>query len=147
MGCLFVLVSLVTPRIVLFCMWIFTDYLARAYGSWFWPTLGFFFLPTTTIAYAVAQNELSTATGAITAAGVVVIGLGLVIDLGLIGGARKGRGWWGNRRDGNIARRPRPFSAHRDEEHAMPALTPADTDLAAARRSGRGPADPAGRRA
>ena len=28
MGCLFVLVSLVTPRIVLFCMWIFTDYLA-----------------------------------------------------------------------------------------------------------------------
>ncbi len=97
MGCLFVLVSLVTPRIVLFCMWIFGDYLARAYGSWFWPTLGFFFLPTTTIAYAVAQNALSTATGAITASGVVVIGLGLVIDLGLIGGARRGRGWWGNR--------------------------------------------------
>ena len=98
MGCLFVLVSLVTPRIVLFCMWIFTDYLATSYGSWFWPTLGFFFLPTTTIAYAVAQNELSTATGAITAAGAIVIGLGLVIDLGLIGGARKGRGWWGSGR-------------------------------------------------
>ena len=96
MGCLVVILSLITPRFVMLILW-FTGYLADAYGSWFWPTLGFIFLPTTTIAYAVAQNALSTATGAITASGVVVIGLGLVIDLGLIGGARRGRGWWGNR--------------------------------------------------
>jgi len=95
MGCLFVIFSLITPRLVLFILWIFTDYLSRAYGSWFWPTLGFFFLPTTTLAYAVAKDSLSTATGSITAGGVVVIVLGVVIDLGLLGGARKGRGWWG----------------------------------------------------
>ena len=95
MGCLFVIFSLITPRLVLFILWIFTDYLSLAYRSWFWPTLGFFVLPTTTLAYAVAKNELSTASGGITAAGVLVIVLGVVIDLGLLGGARKGRGRWG----------------------------------------------------
>jgi hypothetical protein len=91
MGCLFALFSLITPRLVLFLMWLFTDYLALAYGSWFWPTLGFFVAPTTTIAYAVARQDLSTAGGAITAAGVVVIVIGVVIDLGLLGGSARSR--------------------------------------------------------
>jgi hypothetical protein len=92
MGCLFVIFSLITPRFVVFVLWIFTDYLQRAYGSWFWPTLGFFIAPTTTIAYAVARNDLSTATGGITAAGTIVIVVGVLIDVGLIGGnARKRR--------------------------------------------------------
>jgi hypothetical protein len=52
MGCLFAILALITPRFVVFVMWIFTDYLATAYGSWFWPTLGFFIAPTTTLAYA-----------------------------------------------------------------------------------------------
>lgn len=91
MGCLLILFTLITPRFVIVVMWIFTDYLAAAYGSWLWPTLGFFALPTTTIAYAVARNDLSTATGEIQAAGVVVIVLGVVIDLGLLGGGARSR--------------------------------------------------------
>ncbi len=91
MGCLFALFSLITPRFVLVILWIFTNYLATAYGSWFWPTVGFFVMPTTTIAYAVAKNDLSTATGAITAAGVVVIVVGVVVDLGLLGGSARSR--------------------------------------------------------
>jgi hypothetical protein len=92
MGCLFVIFSLITPRFVVFVLWIFTNYLQRAYGSWFWPTLGFFVAPTTTIAYAVARNDLSTATGGITAAGTLVIVVGVLIDVGLLGGnARKRR--------------------------------------------------------
>jgi hypothetical protein len=72
-------------------LWLFTDYLATAYGSWFWATLGFFVMPTTTIAYAVARNDLSSNDGAIQAAGVVVIVLGVLIDVGLLGsGARSG---------------------------------------------------------
>jgi hypothetical protein len=39
MGCLFVLFSLITPRFVLVILWLFTDYLATAFGSWFWPTV------------------------------------------------------------------------------------------------------------
>ena len=85
MGCLFVLLTLLTPRFFVLILWLFTDYLSTAYGSWFWPTLGFFFMPTTTIAYAVADNDLSTVTGGITAGGVVVIVIGVVIDLGLLG--------------------------------------------------------------
>jgi hypothetical protein len=91
MGCLFVLFTLITPRVVLVLMWIFTDYLAAAYGSWFWPTLGFFVMPTTTIAYAVARNDLSNPFGAIQASGVIVIVLGVLIDVGLLGGGARSR--------------------------------------------------------
>jgi hypothetical protein len=93
MGCLVVLLSLITPRFVVLILWIFTDYLTAAYGSWFWPTLGFFVAPTTTIAYAVARNDLSTATGGITAAGTLVIVVGVLIDIGLIGGNARRRRW------------------------------------------------------
>ncbi len=92
MGCLVAIFSLITPRFVLLMMWIFSDYLGAAFGSWFWPVAGFFVMPTTTIAYAVARNDLSTASGAITASGTLVIVIGVLVDLGLIGGgARAGR--------------------------------------------------------
>ena len=91
MGCLFVIFSLITPRFVVLVLWIFTNYLESAYGSWFWPTLGFFVAPTTTIAYAVARNDLSTVTGGITAAGTLVIVVGVSIDVGLIGGNARRR--------------------------------------------------------
>jgi hypothetical protein len=94
MGCLVLLFSAVTPRVVLLFMWLFTDYLAVAYGSWFWPTLGFFVLPTTTIGFAIAENEFSTRSGSITATGVIVIVLAVALDLGLLGGSsrfRRGR--------------------------------------------------------
>jgi hypothetical protein len=91
MGCLFAVFALITPRLVVFVLWIFTHYLATAYGSWFWPTLGFFVAPTTTLAYAVARNDLSTASGSITAAGTLVIVIGVLLDIGLIGGGARGR--------------------------------------------------------
>jgi hypothetical protein len=91
MGCLFAIFALITPRFVVFVLWLFTHYLATAYGSWFWPTLGFFVAPTTTLAYAVARNDLSTASGSITAAGTLVIVVGVLIDVGLIGGGARGR--------------------------------------------------------
>ena len=91
MGCLFALMALITPRFVVFVLWLFTHYLATAYGGWFWPTLGFFVAPTTTLAYAVARNDLSTASGSITAAGTLVIVVGVLIDIGLIGGGARGR--------------------------------------------------------
>jgi hypothetical protein len=92
MGCLVVLVSLITPRFVMLVLWLFTDYLARAFGSWFWPTLGFFFLPTTTIAYAIAQNAFTTAGGSLRAGGILIIILGVLVDFGLLGGGSRGRG-------------------------------------------------------
>ena len=45
MGCLAVLFALISPRLALFFIWIFSNLLSRAFDSWFVPLLGFFLLP------------------------------------------------------------------------------------------------------
>jgi hypothetical protein len=52
-GCFVALLSLISPRLALFAIWIFSDLLSRAFDSWVVPLLGFFLLPWTTLAYAV----------------------------------------------------------------------------------------------
>jgi hypothetical protein len=52
MGCLLALLALISPRLVLFLLWIFSDVLSRAYDSWIVPLLGFFLLPWTTLTFA-----------------------------------------------------------------------------------------------
>ncbi|HXF73889.1 MAG TPA: hypothetical protein VNO79_14925 [Actinomycetota bacterium] len=91
MGCLVALLGLVAPRFVLALLWLFTDYLDRAFESGLWPLLGFFLLPTTTLAYAFARNSFTAPDGGLEALGVIVIVLGVLADLGLLGNA-KGRG-------------------------------------------------------
>jgi hypothetical protein len=92
MGCLVVLLAVLTPRFVMVVLWLFTDYLTRGFDSGWWALLGFLFLPTTTIGYAVAHNEFSAAGGGLEAAGVLVIVIGVAIDLGLLGGSGRGLG-------------------------------------------------------
>jgi len=92
MGCLLVLVALVTPRFVMVFLWLFSDYLNQAFTSGWWGVLGFFFLPTTSISYAIAKNEFTAAGGGIEAAGIIVIVIGVAVDLGLIGGSGRGLG-------------------------------------------------------
>jgi hypothetical protein len=65
-------------------LWLFSDYLSQAYGTWVWPLLGFFFLPTTTLAYAVAENRYDGLRGI----GVVLVVLGALVDVGALGGGR-----------------------------------------------------------
>ncbi len=52
MGCLVALFALISPRLALFVLWVFSDVLSRAYDDWIVPVLGFFLLPWTTLAYA-----------------------------------------------------------------------------------------------
>jgi hypothetical protein len=52
MGCLLALLALISPRLVLFLLWISGNLLSRAFDSWVVPLLGFFLLPWTTLAYA-----------------------------------------------------------------------------------------------
>jgi hypothetical protein len=52
MPCLVVLLALISPRLALFCLWLFSDVLGDAYDSWIVPLIGFFVLPWTTLAYA-----------------------------------------------------------------------------------------------
>ncbi len=89
MCCVLILLAFFTPRIVLFVLWLFTNYLSRAYDGFVLPFLGFLFLPATTLAYAIAQNEL----GGVNGLGLVAVLVGLAIDIGLLGGgARQRRG-------------------------------------------------------
>jgi hypothetical protein len=84
MGCLVLLLAVAVPRFVMVVLWIFSDYLSRAYGTWIWPLIGFFVLPTTTLAYAIAQNSFAGSRGT----GAVLVAIGLFVDLGLVGGGR-----------------------------------------------------------
>jgi hypothetical protein len=84
MGCFGFFLGLAMPRLVMIVLWIFTDYLGRAYDTVIVPLLGFFLLPTTTLTYAVAQNE----TGGVQGWGVVLVIVGVALDLGLWGGGR-----------------------------------------------------------
>ena len=87
MCCLLVLLAFFTPRIVLFLLFLFSNYLTRALDTWLWPTLGFFFLPATTIGYAIAQNEF----GGLNGLGIVAVVIGLAVDVGLLGGGARQR--------------------------------------------------------
>jgi hypothetical protein len=50
--CLLALIALISPRLALLLVWIFSDLLSRAFSSWVIPFFGFFLLPWTTLAYA-----------------------------------------------------------------------------------------------
>ena len=87
MCCILVLLALVGPRVVLVLLWLLTNYLSRAFDTFLWPLLGFLFLPWTTIAYAIAQNEF----GGLNGLGIIVLALGFLVDIGAIGGGVRGR--------------------------------------------------------
>jgi len=53
MPCLIALFALISPRLAIVFVAIFSDILSRAYDSWLLPLIGFFLLPWTTLAYAV----------------------------------------------------------------------------------------------
>ena len=56
MGCFFVLIALLSPRLALGLMWILTPWVDRAFGPLIWPILGILFLPLTTLFYVILWN-------------------------------------------------------------------------------------------
>ena len=79
--------ALTAPRLTLFLVVVFTNYIGRAYQSMLWPLLGFFLMPLTTLAYAWAINSHGKVDGGYLAVVVVAV----LIDLGIIGGSAKNR--------------------------------------------------------
>lgn len=84
MGCLVAALILLTPRFVMVVLWLFTNYLSRAYGGFLVPLLGFFILPTTTLAYAIAKNQ----SGGVRGWGLLVVIVAALLDLGIWGQGR-----------------------------------------------------------
>lgn len=77
MGCLVFVLALVLPRLTLFLIWLFSGWIGAAFrGSWFWPILGFFFMPYTTLAYIGG-----TLGGGIGPAWMVLIIIAVIVDI------------------------------------------------------------------
>mgnify|MGYP003700696177 CR=1 FL=1 len=82
MPCLLALLALLTPRVVIVLLVIFSDWIGGAYNTVLWPLLGFFFMPLTTLAYALAIHQQGSVSGIY----LVLVVIAVLIDLGSIGG-------------------------------------------------------------
>jgi hypothetical protein len=77
MGCLFILVTMLSPRLGIIILWAFTNYVNVVFNTWLWPLLGIVFLPWTTLIYILVAAPV----GGITFWGWLMVGLGLISDL------------------------------------------------------------------
>jgi hypothetical protein len=76
--------GLFLPRLVIALLAIFTSYLS-VFDSFLWPLLGFFFLPTTTLAWAWAMH---TPRHGVSGFNLIIVVLAVCVDIGIIGGGR-----------------------------------------------------------
>jgi hypothetical protein len=87
MPCLFAVLALLFPRIAIAVLYFFTTFFQGVYESVLIPLLGFIFLPLSLLAYTwLTKNGYP-----VDAFFLVVMFVALVIDLGLVGGAGRGR--------------------------------------------------------
>lgn len=77
MGCFIFLMALIGPRVALFFVWVFTEFVDRAFDDWIVPALGFVFLPWTTLIYALAY----TPGGGVSGLGWFFVAMGLLADV------------------------------------------------------------------
>src|SRR5438132_13355836 len=82
MCCVVALLAFLGPRLAIFLLWLFTTYTTRAFDNFLLPFLGFLFLPCTTIALPLPQNEFGGPSGI----GLGLIALGLLAGSGRLGG-------------------------------------------------------------
>jgi len=82
MPCLLLILVLAFPRIMLLLMFLFSNYLTRAYHGLILPLLGFIFVPLTTLAYAWMVNTGQPIAGV----NLLILLIAIVIDLGGLGG-------------------------------------------------------------
>lgn len=56
LGCLVILGAVLIPRLLLFIYWITGSFSkADAWDTWWWPLLGFFFMPATTLVFGLCH--------------------------------------------------------------------------------------------
>jgi hypothetical protein len=87
MGCLLAVFAGIFPRLGLFLVWVFTNEVDRAYDTFLIPLLGLFFLPLTTLVYALAWAP----GGGVDGFDWFWVVLAFVFDLGAYGGGARAR--------------------------------------------------------
>ena len=88
MPCLAVVLAIISPRLALVVVALFSDILSRAFDSWVLPLIGFFILPWTTLAYGIMWD---IGTHKVSGFEWFVVGLAFLADLGSYGGTARGR--------------------------------------------------------
>jgi hypothetical protein len=89
MGCLVLLLTLLSPRLGLIYLWLSGNLLSRAFDDAIVPILGFFLLPWTTLAYAVMWTA---GTNEVTGIEWAFVALAFLTDIGSGAGGAKRRG-------------------------------------------------------
>lgn len=85
MGCVLVFIGLAVPRVLMFFIWLLTDWFARGFETRVWPILGFIFLPYTTLAYLAAMLNNNHALSGLW---LVLFIFAILVDIGNWGGSR-----------------------------------------------------------
>lgn len=88
MPCLVLLLAFIGPRVALVGMALFSNVLSRSMDGILLPLIGFFLLPWTTLAYAFTWN---LGTNEVAGFEWIVVGFAFLVDIGVVGGARRGR--------------------------------------------------------
>ena len=86
-GCLLALASMLSPRLAIILVWIFSDRMAIAFSSFWIAFIGFLVLPWTTLAWAVAYAPR----GGVTGFGWFIVILAFLADLSTLAGGAEAR--------------------------------------------------------
>jgi hypothetical protein len=78
MPCLLLILFVAFPRIALLLLFVFSNFLQRAYQGLILPLLGFLFLPLTTLAYVWMANTGQSTAGV----NLPILIIAVVIDIG-----------------------------------------------------------------
>lgn len=87
MPCFLVILAMLIPRVVMFFIWLLTDWFSRAFGNFLLPLLGFFFMPYTTLAYTAAK----VSGGGVEGWWLVLLVVAIIADIGHWGGGVSSR--------------------------------------------------------
>ena len=86
-GCVLASFAMLSPRLAVFFVWVFTDRMGIAFEHFWMGLVGFLFLPWTTLAWAVCYAPVRGVTGF----GWFFVILGLVVDLSTHVGSAQAR--------------------------------------------------------
>lgn len=86
MPCLLTFLALLTPRLVVALLWLFSRWFDGIFTTALWPILGFIFLPTTLLWYTAVQHWFA---GQWTLWPIVGLVVALLIDASPAGGRRR----------------------------------------------------------
>ncbi|HEY85296.1 MAG TPA: hypothetical protein G4N96_09325 [Chloroflexi bacterium] len=77
-GCIAAILGAGISRLALLFLWLFTSGMNNVFDTFFWPLLGFLFMPLTTIVYVLAYNPRH----GLSFWGLIAVILALIVDLG-----------------------------------------------------------------